>query len=93
MRNTPFAPIADHILNYLAQRVQYPGEKVRHALLLGGDPGVGKDTIIDAMIPAIGQWNVGEIAPDNLFTPYDDYKPKVLIRISEVCDLHEVSRF
>ena len=90
----PRAEIADHILDYLAFKVQFPGVKVRHALLIGGDPGVGKDTIIDAVIPAFGQWNVGEISPNDIFDKFNDYKPKVLIRVSEVADLHDnISRF
>jgi hypothetical protein len=34
----------DHIVMWLAHRVQRPGEKINHALMLGGNPGVGKAT-------------------------------------------------
>lgn len=37
---------ADHICRWLAHRVQRPSEKCNHALLLGGAPGVGKDTLL-----------------------------------------------
>ena len=36
-----------HIMDYLAQRVQQPGVKVNHCLVLGGLPGIGKDTILE----------------------------------------------
>ena len=34
---------SSHILNWRAHRVQRAGEKINHALVLGGAPGVGKD--------------------------------------------------
>ena len=35
---------ADHIITWLAHRVQRPQEKINHALVLGGAQGIGKDT-------------------------------------------------
>jgi hypothetical protein len=84
---------ADHIFAWLAHRVQRPGEKVRHALLIGGPQGVGKDTIIDAVVPALGVWNTHSIAPDRIFSTFNEYMAKVLVRINEVADLHEVSKY
>ncbi len=37
---------AAHIIAWLAHRVQRPGEKINHALVLGGNQGVGKDTVV-----------------------------------------------
>jgi hypothetical protein len=37
---------ADHIINWLAHCVQRPGDKINHALVLGGEPGIGKDSIL-----------------------------------------------
>jgi hypothetical protein len=34
-----------HIIEWLAQRVQRPEEKINHALVLGGPQGIGKDTL------------------------------------------------
>ena len=33
----------DHIACWLAQRVQRPADKINHALVLGGNQGIGKD--------------------------------------------------
>lgn len=84
---------SEHIIRWCAHRVQRPGEKVRHALLIGGPPGVGKDTIFEAMIPALGAWNTASISPDEIFKPFNEYAASVLLRINEVVDLHEISRF
>ena len=36
---------AEHIIDWLAHRVQRPAEKINHALVLGGAQGIGKDTL------------------------------------------------
>src|SRR5262249_26513815 len=38
---------ANHIIVWLAHRVQRPGEKINHALVLGGLQGIGKDTLLE----------------------------------------------
>ncbi len=38
---------AKHIVRWCAHRVQRPQEKINHALVLGGDQGIGKDTILE----------------------------------------------
>ena len=45
---------AGHIIRWLAHRVQRPGEKINHALVLGGPPGVGKDTLLEPVKRAVG---------------------------------------
>ena len=44
----------EHVLNVLAHKVQYPGHKINHAVLLGGKPGSGKDTLFAPFF-----WSVG----------------------------------
>src|SRR5262249_31155880 len=43
---------ADHIIMWFAHRVQRRGEKINHALVLGGEQGIGKDTIVEPLIRA-----------------------------------------
>ena len=45
---------ARHITKYFAFKVQRPHEKINHALLLGGDQGIGKDTICAPLKYAVG---------------------------------------
>jgi hypothetical protein len=42
-----FGEDADHIIKWLAHRVQRPFEKINHAIVLGGAQGIGKDTALE----------------------------------------------
>lgn len=44
----------EHFLNALAFKVQNPNRKINHALLIGGHPGSGKDTMLAPFFWAIG---------------------------------------
>ena len=54
---------AAHIIKYLAHRVQRPHEKINHALVLGGTPGIGKDMMIAPLRDAVGPWNFMNVSP------------------------------
>ena len=53
----------EHIIRWLAHRVQRPGEKINHALVLGGEQGIGKDTLLEPVKHAVGPWNFAEVSP------------------------------
>jgi Family of unknown function (DUF5906) len=84
---------ADHIICYLAHRVQRPHEKINHGLVLGGPPGVGKDTLIEPVKRAVGPWNVQEISPQQVLGRFNGFVKSVILRISEARDLGELNRF
>jgi Family of unknown function (DUF5906) len=84
---------AEHIINYLAHRVQRPHEKINHGLVLGGAPGVGKDTLIEPVKRAVGPWNVAEISPVQVLGRFNGFIKSVILRISEARDLGEMNRF
>jgi hypothetical protein len=44
----------EHLLNALAHKVQFPGHKINHAILMGGTHGSGKDTMFAPFFWAIG---------------------------------------
>jgi hypothetical protein len=44
----------EHLLNALAHKVQFPGHKINHAILMGGTHGCGKDTMFAPFFWAIG---------------------------------------
>jgi hypothetical protein len=84
---------AEHILDWFAHRVQRPGEKINHALLLGGPPGIGKDTILAPLRFAIGGANFKDVSPDDLAAPFNTHVKAVVARISEARDLGDGGRF
>jgi hypothetical protein len=84
---------ADHIEKYFAHRVQKPGEKINHSLVLCGDPGIGKDAIIEPLKRAVGAWNVKEISPQALLGNFNEFLQSVVLRVSEVKDLGDVDRY
>jgi hypothetical protein len=84
---------ADHIVRWLAHRVQRPDEKINHALALIGPQGVGKDTGIAGAIPAVGPWNVSEVSPDQLMGRFNGFIESVMLRVSEARDLGDTDRY
>jgi hypothetical protein len=84
---------ADHIIAWLAHRVQQPHVKVNHVLVLGGAQGIGKDTLLEPVRQAVGPWNVHEISPTALTSSFNGYAKSVILRISEAHDLGDTTRF
>ena len=84
---------ADHIECWLAHRVQYPGDKINHALVLGGAQGIGKDTLLEPVKAAVGPWNFQDISPKQMLGRFNGWQKGVIVRISEARDLGDVDRF
>ena len=83
---------ADHILAWLAERVQSPGIKVNHALVLGGAPKIGKDTLLEPIVTAVGSWNFRDITLAGLISKNNEFLRAVVVRLSEARDLGEQGR-
>jgi Family of unknown function (DUF5906) len=83
---------AEHIIHYLAHRVQRPAEKINHALVLGGPQGIGKDTILEPVKHAVGPWNFHEVAPANLLGRFNCFVKSVILRVNEARDLGDAER-
>lgn len=77
----------EHILRWLAHRVQRPGQKINHGLILGGAPGIGKDTLLAPVKRAVGYWNMREVSPVVLVESFNDWVKSVILRVSEARDL------
>jgi hypothetical protein len=84
---------AEHIIKWLAHRVQRPQEKINHALVLGGPQGIGKDTLVEPVTRAVGPWNVAEVTPQQLLGRFNGFLKSAILRVSEARDLGEVNRF
>lgn len=84
----------NHIVSFFAHRVQRPGEKINHGLVLGGPPGIGKDTMIEPVRYAIGEWNYKETSPQTIMeSQFNPYIKSILLVISESRDLGDFDRF
>jgi hypothetical protein len=84
---------ADHIIAWLAHRVQRPQEKINHALVLGGAQGIGKDSILEPVKLGVGRWNFTEVSPQHLLGRFNGFAKSVILRVSEARDLGDVDRF
>lgn len=84
---------ADHVERWLAHRVQRPGQKLNHALVLGGGHGIGKDSLLDPVKFAVGHWNWSEINPAQMMGRFNGWAKSVIVRVSEARDLGDVDRF
>lgn len=84
---------ADEIIRWCAHRVQKPWEKINHAIVLGGAPGIGKDTILEPLRHAVGPWNFAEVSPRRMMGRFNGYLKSVVLRVSETRDLGEFSRY
>lgn len=84
---------ADHLIRWFAHRVQFPHEKINHALVMGGAQGVGKDTILEPVKRAIGPWNFSEVNPAQAMGRFNGFVKSVILRVSEARDLGDVDRF
>jgi uncharacterized protein DUF5906 len=83
----------DHIIPWLAHRVQRPAEKINHALLLGGPQGIGKDTALEPIKYAVGPWNFHEVSPQHMLGRFNGFLRSVILRVNEARDLGDVDRF
>jgi Family of unknown function (DUF5906) len=84
---------AAHIIRWLAFKVQNPGKKVNHALVMGGPQGIGKDTLLDPVKYAVGAWNFTEVSPTQMLGRFNGFVKSVILRISEARDLGDTDRF
>jgi Family of unknown function (DUF5906) len=88
-----FPDDVDHIVKWLAHRVQHPQDKINHALVFGGQQGIGKDTILEPVKHAIGPWNFSEVSPVQTCGRFNGFLKSVILRISEARDLGDSDRF
>ena len=73
--------------------MQRPAEKINHALLQIGAQGIGKDTMLEPVKRAAGPWNFKDIRPTDMFGDFNGFVKSTILRINEVHDLGDVSRF
>lgn len=82
----------EHLLSWAAHTVQHIDRKINHAIVLGGAPGIGKDTMLSAIRTALGAWNCGDIGPSALAARFNGFVKNKLLVVSEARDSGEISR-
>jgi hypothetical protein len=82
-----------HITSFFAHCAQRPDKKINHGLVLGGPPGIGKDTLLEALRRTVGPWNFQEVSPQQMMGPFNGYLKGVVLRISEAKDMGDVDRY
>jgi hypothetical protein len=83
---------AQHIVQWLAQRVQRPQDKINHGLVLGGAQGIGKDTLLEPVKHAVGPWNFHDVSPGHLLGRFNSFVRSVILRVNEARDLGDAER-
>ena len=84
---------AAHITYWLAHRVQHPGVKCNHAIVLGGPQGIGKDSLLVPVREGVGPWNCQDVSPATMLGRFNGFAKSVLLVVSEARDLGDVDRF
>jgi hypothetical protein len=84
---------ADHSIKWFAHRVQRPAEKINHGLVIGGEQGIGKDTMLEPVKHAVGPWNFHDVSPTHLLANFNSFARSVILRVNEGRDLGEIDRF
>ena len=79
----------EHLLAWMAARVQRPEVKPNHAIVLGGQPGIGKDTLLEPLVTAVGAWNFRDVTASQLFSKNNEFLRGVILRVSEARDMGE----
>ena len=69
--------------------MQYPGIKINHALVLGGAPKIGKDTLLEAVVRTVGTWNFKNIKLNHLVSKNNEFFKSLIVRLSEVRDVSD----
>jgi hypothetical protein len=81
------------IIWWCAHRVQHPEIKINHALVLGGDPGIGKDTLLEPVRRAVGYWNTETVQPPAMLGRFNGFLKSVILVVAEARDLGEFNRY
>jgi hypothetical protein len=81
-----YPDIADILIKCFAQRRQRPQDKINFMVLLIGEQGIRKDTLLDPVRRAVGPWNCKMISPSNLTDSFTPWMKSVILNINEAHD-------
>lgn len=62
-----------HVMCFFAHMVQHPGERINHALVIQGEQGIGKDSIVLALEKVIGSQNTSQVTLAHVESQFNDW--------------------
>lgn len=74
------------LLDWTAVLVQSPGTKINHGLLMGGEPGIGKDSWLEPILDCVGRRNVSTIGGDDLAKNFNGWVNGAKLTVIEEID-------
>jgi hypothetical protein len=82
-----------HMLQCFAHAVRSPDVKINHMVVMGGAPGIGKDSILKGLAYAVGQHNFKTVSPMEIVKgDWTDFLKAVVVNLTELRDLGESNR-
>lgn len=63
----------NHVVSFFAYAVQHPGERINHALVIQGEQGIGKDSIVLAMEKVFGIHNCSQVTLQHVESQFNEW--------------------
>lgn len=63
----------NHVLSFFAHMLQRPGDRINHALVIQGEQGIGKDSIILAMERVVGSHNYAQVTLQHVESQFNEW--------------------
>lgn len=67
------ADAVHHVLSFFAFAVQNPGERINHALVIQGEQGIGKDSILAAIEKVMGIHNCSQVTLQHVESQFNEW--------------------
>jgi len=80
----PEADARGVLVFWMAHNVQKPGVKINWCPLIQGDPGVGKDLMLQAFRNVVGQHNCRDVSVDELDSPFNGWLETQIVILAEL---------
>lgn len=62
-----------HVLSFFAYAVQHPGDRINHALVIQGEQGIGKDSILLAIEKVMGVHNCSQVTLQHVESSFNEW--------------------
>lgn len=63
----------NHVLSFFAYMIQNPGQRINHGLVIQGEQGIGKDTILQVLANVIGSHNYSQVTLNQVESDFNSW--------------------